>query len=96
MIIYPIQFSTYRPKDYSKVLGSRKKKKLRSCSSIASKKKKNLNQVSPQEYGAVPISLTRGRILISRFCLIMPSVSPIMVTRLFSSLYCVRKIELLF
>ena len=35
-------------------------------------------------------------IFISRFCLIMPSVSPIMVTRLFSSLYCVRKIELLF
>ena len=55
MIIYPIQFSTYRPKDYSKVLGSRKKKNLRSCSSIVSKKKKNLNQVSPQEYGAVPI-----------------------------------------
>ena len=54
MIIYPIQLCTYRPQDYSKVLGSRKKKNLRSCSSIASKKKKNLNQVSSQEYGAVP------------------------------------------
>ena len=43
-----------------------------------------------------PYIRPHGGILISRFCLIMPSVSPIMVTRLFSSLYCVRKIELLF
>ena len=43
-----------------------------------------------------PYIRPHGGILISRFCLIMPSVSPIMVTRLFSSLYCVRQIELLF
>ena len=43
-----------------------------------------------------PYLRPHGGILISRFCLIMPSVSPIMVTRLFSSLYCVRQIELLF
>ena len=36
-----------------------------------------------------PYIRPHGGILISRFCLIMPSVSPIMVTRLFSSLYCV-------
>ena len=54
MIIYPIQFSTYRPKDYSKVLGSRKKKKLRSCSSIASKKKKELKSSKPSRIRGGP------------------------------------------
>ena len=50
MIIYPIQFSTYRPQDYSQVLSSRKKKNLRIYSSIGSKKINNLNLSYQEEY----------------------------------------------
>ena len=65
-------------------------------SSIAQEKAQVKAQENAWNTTTSPYIRPHGGILISRFCLIMPSVSPIMVTRLFSSLYCVRKIELLF
>ena len=80
----PIQFSSYWAQDYSQVFNSRKKKQLKSS---YQETYENVSQVRPQENTQEIATSPYGGILISRLHLILPSVSPIMITRLCSSLF---------
>ena len=61
--------------------------RLDSIFRIAQEKAQVKSQENAWNTTTSPYIRPHGGILISRFCLIMPSLSPIMVTRLFSTLF---------
>ena len=80
----PIQFSSYWPQDYCQ---ENTQENLKNGNQSYQETYENVSQVRPQENTQEIATSPYGGILISRLHLILPSVSPIMITRLCSSLF---------
>ena len=83
-MIYLFNFLVIELKTTLKFLIQEKKKQLKSS---YQETYENVSQVRPQENTQEIATSPYGGILISRLHLILPSVSPIMITRLCSSLF---------
>ena len=83
----PIQFSSYWAQE------KHSRKHSRNGNQSYQETYENVSQVRPQENTQEIATSPYGGILISRLHLILPSVSPIIITRLFFLIYGVSKIK---